>query len=102
MHWEDEKHKIRTEFGWNCDEGGYFGPHPLKPGEVVLERDWEDETGLPLPEYMRESDYFLLELYKAFSQEPDTVSGLQAVAEKAAKYCRTVGTDGINSLLRTL
>jgi len=102
MRWEDEKYAIRAEFGWHCDEGGHFGPHPLKPGEVILENEWEDETGLPLPEDMRESDFFLLELYKIFSQESDTVSGLQAVAQKAAEYCRTIGPDGINVVLRNL
>ena len=102
MHAEDEKYRARAEFGWECDEGGHFGPHPLKPGETITEYDWEDETGLPLPEDMREGDYYVLELLRAFGQESDTVSGLHAMALRAAQYCRTAGTDSIDRIIRSI
>lgn len=102
MRHEDEKHAARTDFGWDADEGGYFGEHPLQPGKVILESEWEEETGLPMPEDMDALDQFTLELMKAFAQESDTVSGLHAVAEQAACYCRAIGTDGLNRILASI
>ena len=46
---DDHIGKIRRAAGWDCDERGWHGFHPVT-GEVVLAADWEDETGLSMPE----------------------------------------------------
>jgi hypothetical protein len=40
---------IRYAAGWDGDDGGWYGPHPVT-GENIRECDWEESTGLPLPE----------------------------------------------------
>lgn len=43
MRAEDEKYRIRTEAGWELDEGGWYAPNGM------TEFEWECE-GYPLPE----------------------------------------------------
>jgi hypothetical protein len=49
---DDHIGKLRRAAGWDHDERGWFGLHP-ETGEVVLADDWEDETGLPMPEAVK-------------------------------------------------
>lgn len=54
--------EIRESMGW--EDGGIDGwcaPDPFNPGGfAILESDWGDETGLPLPEHMNDGHRCLL------------------------------------------
>ena len=52
---ESRIYEIRTKAGWELDEGGWYAPHPEKPGELVSYWNWMD-YGLVCPEDM-ESEY---------------------------------------------
>ena len=45
---EDRIYHIRTNAGWELDEGGWFAPCP-DTNELIPEHEWED-NGLPYPE----------------------------------------------------
>lgn len=46
---QDRIYEIRAAAGWDLDEGGWYAPHPEKPGETISEWDWMG-FGLSYPE----------------------------------------------------
>ncbi len=46
---EQRIYEIRTKAGWELDEGGWYAPHPKKPGDLISYWDWMD-FGLDCPE----------------------------------------------------
>jgi hypothetical protein len=77
---QDRIFTIRTNMDWEGDEGGWSVTDPFNPEHCILEENWEDETGLPLPEDMNERDRTILKIAKAFGEQRDNPwDGIRAV-----------------------
>lgn len=84
----DDRDSLRQEFGWEPDEDQWLAPDPLHPGELMPEDEWEDTTGIPLPEDMTEDDKMILELMQLFGQESDPYSGVAAVFDRMKRWAK--------------
>jgi len=92
MQESDRIYDVRRDYGWDGDDGGNWGPNPLKPGEDILEKDWEEELGLPFPEDFDEAAsyvYALMEIIGKYKDDPALMA--HAVALRAADYLGNLG-----------
>ena len=94
---------IRQDYGWDGDDGGEWGPNPLKPGENILVTDWEDELALPLPEDFTAKDEYVYDLMVTIGKYGhDPVVMAHMVALRAAQYLSVVGHDKAVSICMQL
>jgi hypothetical protein len=85
---------IRKDYGWEGDDGGEWGPNPLRPGETVLELDWYDTLALPFPEEFQACDSYVYELMDTIGKyQHDLALMAHMVALRAAEYLGNVGHD---------
>ena len=83
---------VRRDYGWDGDDGGEWGPNPLKPGEDVLQQDWEETLALPFPEDFTEADRYVYELMTVIGKyQDDPALMAHAVALSAANYLGNLG-----------
>ncbi|MEB3214585.1 MAG: hypothetical protein VKL39_24765 [Leptolyngbyaceae bacterium] len=87
---QDRVAKLRREdFKWEPDEDQWIAPDPLDPTKQILEEDWENTTGLPLPEDMGPLDHVKLDCMKLFAQEVNPYDGIAAVVDKLHQMAKT-------------
>ena len=92
MRAEQDAWQIRSDYGWDGDEGGEWGPNPLQPGEDVLASDWEDTLALPFPEDFKVEDQYVYELMEVIGKYKDDPAVMaHAVALRAADFLGSIG-----------
>lgn len=90
---------VRREYGWDGDDGGNWGPNPLKPGEDILETNWEEELELPFPEDFNEADRYVYELMTVIGKHQDDPTLMaHAVALCAANYLGNLGEPALGKI----
>lgn len=83
---------VRTDYGWDGDDGGEWGPNPLEPGKDLLAHDWEDTLALPFPEDFQASDAFVYELMCVIGKyKADPAVMAHMVALRASEYLGNIG-----------
>ena len=99
MKAEQDAWNVRSEYGWDGDDGGCWGPNPLAPGEDVLETDWEDALALPMPEDFEVQDSYVYELMQIIGKYKDDPAVMaHAVALKAADFLGNLGEPHIGAI----
>ena len=90
---------VRKEYGWDGDEGGEWGPNPLNQDEMILERDWEDTLGLPMPEDFGAADSYVYELMLVIGKYKDDPAVMaHMIALRAADYLGNLGEPTLGAI----
>ena len=90
---------LRQEYGWDGDEGGEWGPNPLNQDEMILERDWEDTLGLPMPEDFGAADSYVYELMLVIGKYKDDPAVMaHMIALRAADYLGNLGEPTLGAI----
>ena len=90
---------VRQEYGWDGDEGCEWGPNPLNQNEMILERDWEDTLGLPMPEDFGAVDSYVYELMLVIGKYKDDPAVMaHMIALRAADYLGNLGEPTLGAI----
>lgn len=90
---------IRKDYGWDGDDGGEWGPNPLNPDEDILERDWEETLGLPMPEDFGAADSYVYELMLVIGKYKDDPAVMaHMIALRAADYLGNLGEPTLGAI----
>jgi len=90
---------VRSDYGWDGDDGGEWGPNPLAPGEDILANQWEDTLGLPFPEDFDYTDSYVYELMLVIGKyKHDPVVMAHMVALRAADYLGAIGQPTLGTI----
>ena len=85
---------VRRDYGWDGDDGGEWGPNPLKPGEDILQQDWEETLALPFPEDFTEADRYVYELMTVIGKYQDKFLAEGEITREAIlAWAKTAGVD---------
>lgn len=92
MRQEEAAWAVRSDYGWDGDDGGEWGPNPLEPGKDILSHEWEDTLGLSFPEDFDYADSYVYELMLVigkYRHDPTVMAHM--VALRAADYLGAIG-----------